>query len=219
MEEGAPYSAFITKKLKDTCQEMGCLKVLMEYLPAAPEKIWDVMGGVGFVAKLMESRFPSSQLHLNDWSPECAQILAANFPRCNVTQGDGLELLRNLSYQFGSVIWIDFNNFGWAQRDKYREWMEVARETARTMVFTDSSVWGMTRFNGKNLRTYGVGSIDEYFRGKLSPWLAEMGWQIRAVTYFNNASFILCRGVCNNYDPNFPIIPNPPPLPILPLKS
>ena len=94
------------------------------------------------------------------------------------------------------------------------EWFHLAREKSKCLIFTDSSVYVLTKFGTTNLDSYGVASIADYFERLLDGWLQKCGWRVRAVSYFGNASFILCLPSEAELPAGITIIPYPPAIPV-----
>jgi hypothetical protein len=190
MNSNSSYLDFIFKKKTDVQKEMGCFLSLI-LTESEPKIIYDFMSGIGITAKFAEKYYSKSKLHLGDLSSRCAEILKYNFPNKDIWKGDGLKRLETIKKQKDSLAIIDFNNLSWKTYGKWERWFELSFEKFDRLWYTDSSIYGLTKFGKSNFKTYGIENLNDYWI-LVKKWLLKKGWKIKNIAYFNNAAFISC---------------------------
>ena len=145
------------------------------------KKVSDLMAGCGFSGKILE-KYLESELHLNDLSPICCDILLENFPSTVVTNTDVFLIPKSF---LGDLVFIDFNNF---TLNKVEYWEPLLRQIkSEYLMITDSACYG---FKFGNLKAYGCSTKLCYYK-LLGRYFEKKGWDLHRVIIFGPAALVL----------------------------
>lgn len=165
------YRFLNSSHLRDLQNELGCVKsVILTLLDDPPDRVFDLMAGCGFTAKLFQKYFPQAEIIVNDLDGVCCEVLRESFP--TVLNEDVNKLW--LNYTRNDLVFIDFNTFTLKKYETFSKVLERVVDSGAKLLLTDSAVFGF-RFGSKNFKTYGVKDSEGYYelleqvvgRGKL----------------------------------------------------
>ena len=194
-----PQHLFLKKKKLDVSREMGCIKAIYQKIISLGfdiKKTGDFFAGCGFSGKIMKKYLNCSEIILNDLSSECVNILKENFSNYTILNLDAfdIELKNNLD-----LIQLDFNSFSILDQ-KIRYWFQliqyVSIKTNQWVLLADSACFGF-KFGEKNLQTYGVKTIPEYYEKERIIFKKRFGLTLAFVAAFPNSA------VCAFYKGNW----------------
>lgn len=186
---------FIQRHKRDIEGKMGALWRVLQEIDSSPMVMYDWMAGCGFTGRILEARWPSSQLWLNDLDPTCFKLLSHNFPNSKVTNLPVQDLKRGEGEV--DLLFMDFNSF---TVRKMKFWIDVLNRISeinpKEFILVDSASYAFKFGNNPGysnvgfLTSYGLKDFWDYY-GLLDERLKEgWGWCIHNIAPFRNAAVI-----------------------------
>lgn len=163
VKRNTPHSQFVFSHKDDLVCELSCVKDLAKGFSFT--SYLEMMAGLGFSAKLVNSIQGLSEIWLNDKDEFCTTSLAINFSNetgkeITITQYDASELKL---YNRWDVVFIDFNTFS---MKKWREWLNLwsnIKDKFRNLWLTDTACYVWTKFGSSTFeKCFGFKSLEQY---------------------------------------------------------
>lgn len=173
------------RDVAETCRNIDAVCSLVHVPAKRPMKIIDGVARAGFWGGVFLERWPDCQLHLNEESTDCLEILRKNYEGVQIT----MNSMATWTPPKSDILLLDFDDFTLRKSDKHKPILQRVAPTTDWLMVADNTCFG---FKFGNLRHYGVSTDQEYYE-LLDREMAEYmgGKRVIAVSAFSNAAMIL----------------------------